>query len=65
MYKFAIKNRIYNNKTVGYLYYDEVEDSYSIEIPDDVKSTEAPLILSGRVNGSLIISGACAGCRGG
>ena len=46
MYKFAIKNKVYNDKTVGYLYYDETAKNYRIEIPDDVKSAEAPLILS-------------------
>ncbi len=46
MYRFAIKNRIYNDKTVGYLYYEEETQTYKIEIPDDVKSFEAPLILS-------------------
>ena len=46
MYKFAIKNKIYNDKTVGYLYYDENTQTYNIEIPDDVKSVEAQLILA-------------------
>lgn len=46
MYKFAIKNRVCKDKTVGYLYYDETAETYRIEIPADVKSTEAPLILS-------------------
>ncbi len=46
MYKFAIKNKVYNDKTVGYLYYDETAKTYRIEIPADVKSVEAPLILS-------------------
>ena len=46
MYKFAIKNKAYQDKTVGYLYYDETEKTYRIEIPDDVKSAEAPMILS-------------------
>ena len=46
MYKFAIKNKVYHDKTVGYLYYDETAKTYRIEIPDDVKSEEAPLILS-------------------
>ena len=46
MYKFAIKNKVYNDKTVGYLYYDETAKTYRIEIPANVKSVEAPLILS-------------------
>ncbi len=46
MYKFAIKNRAYEDKTVGYLYYDEIEKTYRIEIPDNVKSTETTMILS-------------------
>ena len=46
MWKFAIKNGYYNGKTVGYLYYDEKKREYEIEIPQDVKSYEAPLILS-------------------
>lgn len=46
MYKFAIKNKAYQDKTVGYLYYDETEKTYRIEIPADVKSAEAPMILS-------------------
>ncbi len=46
MYKFAIRNKIYNNKTVGYLYYEEETGKYRIEIPEDVKSSEAPLIIS-------------------
>lgn len=46
MYKFAIKNKSCGGKTVGYLYYDETEKLYRIEIPDDVKSSEAPMILS-------------------
>ena len=46
MYRFAIKNKVYQDKIVGYLYYDENENTYRIEIPDDVKSAEAPLILA-------------------
>ena len=46
MYKFAIKNKAYNDKTVGYLYYDENTQAYDIEIPEDVKSSEAPMILA-------------------
>lgn len=46
MRRFAIKNRICNDKIVGYLYYDERTQTYEIEIPDTVKSVEAPLILA-------------------
>lgn len=46
MYRFAVKNRIYNDKTVAYLLYDENDKAYQIEIPEGVKSTEAPLIIS-------------------
>ena len=46
MLKFAIKNAYYNGKTVGYLYYDEQRREYEIEIPESVKSYEAPFIIS-------------------
>ena len=46
MLKFAIKNAYYNGKTVGYLYYDEQQHEYEIEIPETVKSYEAPPIIS-------------------
>ena len=46
MLKFAIKNAYYNGKTVGYLYYNEERREYEIEIPETVKSYEAPCILS-------------------
>ena len=46
MLKFAIKNAYYGGKTVGYLYYDEKRREYEIEIPETVKSYEAPPILS-------------------
>ncbi|MDE7283686.1 MAG: hypothetical protein K2N85_08910 [Lachnospiraceae bacterium] len=46
MLKFAIKNAYYNGKTVGYLYYDEQQREYEIEIPETVKSYEAPPIIS-------------------
>lgn len=46
MLKFAIKNEYYGGKTVGYLYYDEQRKEYEIEIPENVKSFEAPFILS-------------------
>ena len=46
MYKFAIRNKAYKDKTVGYLYYDESEKKYTIKIPVNVKSSEAPMILS-------------------
>ena len=38
MYRFAVKNRFYHDKTVAYLLYDEMKREYQIEIPDDVKS---------------------------
>lgn len=46
MYRFAIKNKLYQDKTVGILYYDETTQNYRIEIPEDVRSFEAPLILA-------------------
>lgn len=46
MMKFAIKNSYYADKIVGYLYYDEQRRIYEIEIPDTVKSYEAPCIIS-------------------
>lgn len=46
MLKFAIKNAYYDGKTVGYLYYDENKREYEIEIPQNVKSYEAPFIIS-------------------
>lgn len=46
MYRFAIKNKAYDDKIVGYLYYDNNTETYEIEIPDDVKSSQAPLILA-------------------
>lgn len=46
MYRFAVKNRIYNDKTVAYLLYDEAKGEYRIEVPDGVKSAEAPLIIA-------------------
>lgn len=46
MLKFAIKNAYYDGKTVGYLYYDEQLREYEIEIPETVKSFEAPPIIS-------------------
>ena len=46
MYRFAVKNRFYHDKTVAYLLYDETKREYQIEIPDDVKSVEAPLIIA-------------------
>lgn len=46
MLKFAIKNAYYGGKTVGYLYYNEQQREYEIEIPENVKSYEAPFIIS-------------------
>lgn len=46
MLKYAIKNAYYGGKTVGYLYYDEEREEYTIEIPKNVKSYEAPPIIS-------------------
>lgn len=46
MYKFAIKNKSCNDKTVAYLYYDEKAGEYEITIPEETKSIEAPLIIA-------------------
>ena len=46
MLKFAIKNEYYKGKIIGYLYYDEQNQTYEIEIPKNVKSFEAPFIIS-------------------
>lgn len=46
MYKFAIKNPIYNDKTVAYLYYDEDKKEYEIIVPKETESREAPLIIA-------------------
>lgn len=46
MYKFAVINRLYADKTVAYLFYDETNGSYQIEIPENVKSVEAPPIIA-------------------
>lgn len=46
MYKFAVKNRFYDDKIVAYLLYDEKNKVYQIEVPDGVKSVEAPPIIS-------------------
>lgn len=40
MRKFVIKNAYYNGKTVGYLYYNEQNREYEIEIPETVKKRD-------------------------
>lgn len=46
MYKFAIKNRVYHDKTVAWLFYDEEKREYEIQVAEDAKSEEAPLIIA-------------------
>ena len=46
MRRFSIKNKVYQDKIVGYLNYDEQKHEYEIEIPEDVKSVEAPMIMA-------------------
>lgn len=46
MYRFAVKNKIYADKTVAYLLYDEDKRAYRIEVPEDVRSVEAPPIIA-------------------
>ena len=46
MRRFAIKNRVYNDKTIAYLNYDEENHEYEIEIPENVSSKEAPMIIA-------------------
>ena len=46
MYKFAIKNPVYDHKTVAWLYYDEEKREYEIRIPPETKSMEAPLLIA-------------------
>lgn len=46
MRKFAVKNKVYKHKIVAYLLYDEKDRSYCIEIPEGVKSVEAPMIIA-------------------
>ncbi len=46
MYKFAVKNKVYDDKTVAYLLYDEKKKAYRIEVPEGVKSVEAPPIIA-------------------
>lgn len=46
MRKFAVRNKVYENKIVAYLLYDEKDRTYCIEVPEDVKSVEAPLIIA-------------------
>ncbi|MCI8663809.1 MAG: hypothetical protein HFG69_11300 [Hungatella sp.] len=46
MYKFAIKNKVYHDKTVAWLFYDEEKKEYEIRVPEDTKSNEAPLIIA-------------------
>ena len=46
MRRFAIKNKVYNGKTVAYLNYDEEKHEYEIEVPENVSSAEAPMIIA-------------------
>ena len=46
MCKFAVKNKVYADKTVAYLLYDEKNKAYRIEVPSDVKSKETPAIIA-------------------
>jgi hypothetical protein len=44
--KFAIKNEVYQDKTVAWLYYDEEKKEYRIQVPEDIRCEEAPLIIA-------------------
>lgn len=46
MRKFSIRNKAYDDKIVAFLYYDEKKKTYRIEIPENIKSTDAPLIIA-------------------
>ena len=46
MRKFAIKNEVYQDKTVAWLYYDEEKKEYRIQVPEDIRCEEAPLIIA-------------------
>lgn len=46
MRRFAVKNAFYDDKVVAYLLYDEKDRTYRIEVPEDVRSVEAPLIIA-------------------
>lgn len=46
MCRFAIRNGAQSDKIIGYLCYDQKTKEYDIEIPDGIKSTEAPPIIS-------------------
>lgn len=46
MYKFAIRNKVYDNKIVAWLYYEEKQRKYKIEIPEYTKYEEAPLMIA-------------------
>lgn len=46
MRKFAVRNAFYEDKVVAYLLYDEKDRSYQIQVPEDVQSVEAPLIIA-------------------
>ena len=46
MRKFAIKNEVYQDKTVAWLYYKEEKKEYRIQIPEDTRCEEAPLIIA-------------------
>ena len=46
MRKFEVRNPVYGDKVIAYLYYDEISREYKMELLDNVKFTEAPPILS-------------------
>lgn len=46
MYKFAIRNENFGEKNIAFLYYNEINKEYEIEIPEDTESREAPLIIA-------------------
>lgn len=46
MYKFAIRNENFGEKNIAFLYYNEINKEYEIEIPEDTESQEAPLIIA-------------------
>ena len=50
MRKFAVKNGFYDDKVVAYLLYDEKDRVYQIEVPEDVRSVEAPPIIADLVD---------------
>ena len=50
MRRCAVKNAFYDDKVVAYLLYDEKDRTYRIEVPEDVRSVEAPLIIADLVD---------------